>query len=197
MAENEETTGGEFREKFEDTLSENRKLKLELAVARAGIDTESALGAMFVENLANRRDDLDVAEIREQWQAIAGSQEPVEVESEPALDPTLQEIYDRQNAALQRDPAVPGVSAEALQSLQLADRVADSSTSPRDRQDLSAHEAARLAMETEAAAGMDRTTQEAAYFGTLFSRAAGGDPSAIWTAEKWNDKLREHGELPA
>lgn len=190
--ENED--GNEFRQKFENTMDENRDLRLKVALMEAGVDTKTPMGSMFAEAVRSRGGELDSDALATEWAELGGAAPAAQQETpqaEPQLDPTLAALQPNQ------EPTVPGVSAEAMESLELSDQAADTSVPPAQRQDLTAHEAARLAKEEAREEGRDSTTQNAAYFGTLMSRAAAGDPTALWTPESWNEHLRDNGELPA
>jgi len=181
MAENEET-GSELRERFEQ---EKRELQLELAVTRAGIDTTSALGQMFVENLKNRGGEVPSSDdLSTQWEQISGNLSGPSATPSPNEDPTLSQLT----------PNVPGASPEALESLRISEQVAENSAGRPPQEEMTASEAAWAAMQEEKQNGSDQTAQEAAFFGTLLSRAAAGDETAIWTAQKWEAHLADHGE---
>jgi hypothetical protein len=186
MAE-ETNTGSELRETLEGTLDENRELKLELALTKAGVDVETPMGAIFAQAVRSRGGELNTEAISGEWAELnpgAAQAEPEAATPPPAATPD-------------QEPSVPGVSAEAMESLDLANQAADTSVPPAQRQDLTAPEAAKLAKQEAMEAGMDSTTQQSAFFGTLLSRAAANDPTALWTQEGWNEHLREFGELPA
>jgi hypothetical protein len=191
MSDENEETGSEFREKFEAQQAELKQARLEVAVVKAGIDTGSPIGKMFVANLESRDGELDPEALAAEWAELSGEAPAVsESAAKPPLDPTL--------AALTPDPSsVPGASPEAIESLNLSDQAANASVPLVERQDLTAHQAARMAMDEAKQEGRDSTTQMSAYFGTLMSRAAGGDETALWTPESWAEHLRDHGELPA
>tara|TARA_R110000824_G_scaffold3357_4_gene15868 strand:+ start:1134 stop:1685 length:552 start_codon:yes stop_codon:yes gene_type:complete len=182
MANNDGSEGAEFREKHEAALAENKAMKMELALVRAGVNIESAMGKMFAQAVSNR-DEFDFEQLKEEWEEIAGA-----TPSNETPPPTP--------AAESQSPQVPGVSPEALESLRMSDQVGESPTVPPiQREDLTASEAAWEARKESRDAGEDDSLQAAAFFGAIMSRAAGGDPSAVWTQEAWNEKLRDAGEL--
>lgn len=177
MSDTSGSEGNEFREKFESTMDENRSLRQQLALTQAGIDTSTPMGKMFAANLAHREGDLEVEALKVEWAELGGAT-PVVAPTEPV--PGTAEV--------------PGVSQEALESLRLQSQVGGTAPPAQD-QDQTAQEAAWAAMETSRVNGEAKAMQNAAFFGTLMSRASQGDPSAQWTQEGWNQHLMDNGQV--
>jgi len=189
----EENDPSEFRQKFEETTNQNRALQLENALLKAGVDTDTAQGRIFAQAMQNRS-EIDVDALRDEWAEFSGAGESGSQanrqQTEQQLDPTLAAIQGQQ------EPMVPGASPEAMESLNLSEQAAQQGQPPIQRTDINGYEAARMEKAAAKEAGFDETAQQSAFFGTILTRAARGDQSVIWTAEKWNDHLEEYGEAP-
>jgi hypothetical protein len=175
--------GSEFRDKFESSLDENRSLRTELALTKAGVDTESPLGAMFSTVVGTRDGEIDIASLKTEWAELSGAAQP------PPPSPGVQPPASVSN------PTVPGVSQEALESLAMGDQLGGTAQPPPATDDETAQQAAWRAVQDSKEKGEAIPMQQAAFFGTLMSRAAQGDPTAVWTQDSWNEKLRDAGEI--
>jgi|GEM_PF-5422330 len=185
MAEEDEfPEGSDFREKLEETLAKNKALELRVALMDAGVDVSTPMGKMFQEAVATRPEFV-VDDLKEEWEALPANT-PGTPPAQTATD---------SNEPGKPAPSIPGASAQALESLGMSEQVGDVGKPPGEQTQLTAPEAARLARQESKDAGEDPAMQSAAFFGTMLSRATQNDPTAVWTQESWNEKLKDVGEL--
>jgi len=153
-------------ERGRTAVGENSDLKREMAFLKAGIDTDSKIGGMLLKTYEG---ELDVEAIRAEANAIPGFLAENQVVDVDETDNTSQENLDLQNL---RDNMSTGDAPVGEQV-----------------------DAPTLAMQeftTAIQGGASRKDSAAAYFGTLLSEAANGNPTAIFDQAAWNAQIEQY-----
>lgn len=173
MAEEINTDGTEEGEPSElrkaadrgrEAVSENETLKRELAFLKAGVNTDTPIGQMFTKayegELTTEAIQAQASEVGLGAQA-APTPEPETVPTESAPTPEQTLLTDLRQGVATGEP-------------------------PSGEQKVNAKAVAMQEYNSALQNGESRRDASVAYFGTLFTEAANGNPTAIFDQEAWN-----------
>lgn len=189
MAEDPENAGSENEDNPSDLRAaaeagrkaqlEMQKMKLEVAAMKAGIDVDSRIGQMY---LSTYEGEADPEAIKADAEGLPGlfveaTSTGETVVTPPETDPRTTATETEQGMQQIREGLTTGAPPET------------------GEQQVNAKDAAMEAFNAELK-GQSGTRQDAAvaYFGTLLSEAAAGNPTAIFDTQVWNDRLESMDE---
>lgn len=162
----------EAAERGKKAADENRKLKLELLLAKAGIDTDSGLGGMYLRDLAGQGVDpatLTVDQVQTQAKEMGILKDP-----EPAQEPA--------------PPVIPDEERQSTQERQALATAAEPPAGAGDDPDPAKVGLAKFFEATAAGSGMERASAE--YFHRVLEAAAKGDDRVLFNQQEWNEQAR-------
>lgn len=173
--------GGESLKDLRSAADEGRRAKRELAFVKAGIDTDTPLGAMFATAYDG---DLTKDAIAEQWQKIAP----------PANEPTQELTPEQQQAALEEQQRMEEQATREGAQDRARRGIASAPAEAPPTETVDPLKTGYDQFHQNLADGIDRERAGKPVLEAIIGSAVAGDKRFVWDG-KWTDEEMAEGRV--